>query len=130
MKLCGIDLVFSLLHGAPSQNEKRNHNRSIVISPNSLHFFVLLFFINFSLTFYKYEWFILEHNNRKAGIFLSFLDECPNNTLEVHILVEKNKENPDSVSRRSFLRNAGLTVGGLVVGGSIGSLFPRNKNDG
>ncbi|MED4227020.1 gluconate 2-dehydrogenase subunit 3 family protein [Neobacillus cucumis] len=45
-------------------------------------------------------------------------------------MVEKNKENPDSVSRRSFLRNAGLTVGGLVVGGSIGSLFPRNKNDG
>lgn len=40
-----------------------------------------------------------------------------------------NKENllEKKSSRRSFLKNSGLTVGGLVLGGSIGSLFTKRN---
>jgi len=39
-------------------------------------------------------------------------------------MVEENKENPESLSRRKFIRNTGYTVGGLAVGGIIGSVLP------
>jgi gluconate 2-dehydrogenase gamma chain len=42
----------------------------------------------------------------------------------VHTLVEENKENPESLSRRKFIRNTSYTVGGLAVGGVLGSLIP------
>ena len=48
--------------------------------------------------------------------------------MEVDTMVEENKEHPESPSRRSFIRNAGFTVGGLAVGGVLGSLIPRDKN--
>ncbi|WP_040206784.1 gluconate 2-dehydrogenase subunit 3 family protein [Neobacillus jeddahensis] len=42
-------------------------------------------------------------------------------------MAEQNKENPESLSRRKFIQNAGFTVGGLAVGGIIGSLIPKEK---
>lgn len=54
---------------------------------------------------------------------------CQNKNLEVYTMVEENKENPESVSRRNFIRNAGFTVGGLAVGGIIGSLIPRKQKE-
>jgi gluconate 2-dehydrogenase gamma chain len=39
-------------------------------------------------------------------------------------LVEENKENPESLTRRKFIRNTSYTVGGLAVGGVLGSLLP------
>lgn len=39
-------------------------------------------------------------------------------------MVEENKENPESLSRRKFIRNTSYTVGGLAVGGVLGSLIP------
>jgi gluconate 2-dehydrogenase gamma chain len=33
-------------------------------------------------------------------------------------------------TRRTFLKNSGLTVGGLVLGGAVGSLFGRNNENG
>jgi len=39
-------------------------------------------------------------------------------------MVEENKENPESLSRRKFIRNTSYTVGGLAVGGVLGSLLP------
>ncbi|MGE6257504.1 gluconate 2-dehydrogenase subunit 3 family protein [Heyndrickxia sporothermodurans] len=47
-------------------------------------------------------------------------------------MVDENKqENPESLSRRNFLRNTGYAVGGVVVGGVVGSLLPignKTKN--
>jgi gluconate 2-dehydrogenase gamma chain len=43
-------------------------------------------------------------------------------------MVEENKVNPESLTRRKFIRNTGFTVGGLAVGGVLGSLFaPKEK---
>nr|WP_191271683.1 gluconate 2-dehydrogenase subunit 3 family protein [Neobacillus kokaensis] len=36
---------------------------------------------------------------------------------------------PQDISRRKFLRNTGYTVGGLAVGGILGSLIPWRKDD-
>jgi gluconate 2-dehydrogenase gamma chain len=44
--------------------------------------------------------------------------------LEVLTMVEENKENPESLSRRKFIKNTGYTVGGLAIGGVLGSLLP------
>ena len=33
-------------------------------------------------------------------------------------------------TRRTFLKNSGLTVGGLILGGAVGSLFGRNSDSG
>lgn len=44
-------------------------------------------------------------------------------------MAEENKEKPESLSRRNFLRNTGFTVGGLAVGGILGSLLPKSKNN-
>lgn len=49
-------------------------------------------------------------------------------------MVEEHKENPESISRRKFIRNTGYTVGGLAVGGLIGSILPlgtakKNKEE-
>ncbi len=41
---------------------------------------------------------------------------------------EKNKEIPQDESRRKFIRNTGYTVGGLAVGGILGSLIPWRKD--
>ncbi|MGM0901163.1 MAG: gluconate 2-dehydrogenase subunit 3 family protein [Bacillota bacterium] len=35
-----------------------------------------------------------------------------------------------NTSRRTFLKNSGLTVGGLVLGGAVGSLLGRNNENG
>jgi gluconate 2-dehydrogenase gamma chain len=43
-------------------------------------------------------------------------------------VAEEKMENPDSLTRRKFIRNTGLTVGGLAVGGALGSLLPLNRN--
>ncbi|WP_286230218.1 gluconate 2-dehydrogenase subunit 3 family protein [Neobacillus mesonae] len=43
-------------------------------------------------------------------------------------MAEENKEMPQDLSRRKFLRNTGYTVGGLAVGGIIGSLIPWKKD--
>jgi len=40
---------------------------------------------------------------------------------------EKDKLEETSNSRRNFLKNSGLTVGGLVVGGALGGLLVRNN---
>lgn len=37
---------------------------------------------------------------------------------------ETKKEIPESQSRRKFIRNTGYVVGGVVVGGAVGSLLP------
>jgi gluconate 2-dehydrogenase gamma chain len=42
-------------------------------------------------------------------------------------MAEENKRNPDSLSRRKFIRNTGFTVGGLAIGGVLGSLLPLNR---
>ncbi|WP_066071797.1 gluconate 2-dehydrogenase subunit 3 family protein [Neobacillus soli] len=42
-------------------------------------------------------------------------------------MAEENKGNPESLSRRKFIRNTGFTVGGLAVGGVLGSLLPRTR---
>jgi gluconate 2-dehydrogenase gamma chain len=47
---------------------------------------------------------------------------------------KENKENPESLSRRKFIRNTSYTVGGLAVGGVLGSLLPlgtakKHKNE-
>ncbi|WP_423800189.1 gluconate 2-dehydrogenase subunit 3 family protein [Neobacillus sp. SAB-20_R2A] len=44
-------------------------------------------------------------------------------------MAEENKEKQETLSRRRFLRNTGFTVGGLAVGGILGSLVPRGKDD-
>ncbi|WML41737.1 gluconate 2-dehydrogenase subunit 3 family protein [Neobacillus sp. OS1-2] len=40
------------------------------------------------------------------------------------MMVEENKGNPESVSRRKFIRNTSYTVGGLAIGGILGSVLP------
>ncbi|MCM3764127.1 gluconate 2-dehydrogenase subunit 3 family protein [Neobacillus niacini] len=42
---------------------------------------------------------------------------------------EEHKESPESISRRKFIRNTGFTVGGLAVGGILGSLLTRQDKD-
>lgn len=42
-------------------------------------------------------------------------------------MAEENKK-PEAISRRRFLRNTGFTVGGLAVGGVLGSLITRDKD--
>jgi gluconate 2-dehydrogenase gamma chain len=59
--------------------------------------------------------------------------------MEVYSMTEENKENqespesPESISRRKFIKNTSYTVGGLAVGGILGSLLPlgtaKNKKD-
>jgi gluconate 2-dehydrogenase gamma chain len=44
--------------------------------------------------------------------------------LEVEGMTEENKENPEKLSRRKFIKKAGYTAGGLAVGGVLGSLIP------
>ncbi|MFK9091658.1 gluconate 2-dehydrogenase subunit 3 family protein [Bacillus salipaludis] len=41
-------------------------------------------------------------------------------------MVEENKENPEKekLSRRKFIRNTSYTVGGLAIGGVLGSIIP------
>jgi gluconate 2-dehydrogenase gamma chain len=52
--------------------------------------------------------------------------------LEVVFLTNKESEQIENKasSRRTFLKNSGLTVGGLVLGGAVGSLLGRNNEDG
>ena len=45
---------------------------------------------------------------------------------------EQDKKDPileKRTSRRSFLKNSGLTVGGLIVGGAVGTLIGRETNE-
>ncbi|OJH18230.1 dehydrogenase [Bacillus obstructivus] len=44
---------------------------------------------------------------------------------------EKNQETPESLSRRRFIKNTGYVVGGVAVGGVVGSLLPfgNRKNE-
>ncbi|WP_223595301.1 gluconate 2-dehydrogenase subunit 3 family protein [Neobacillus bataviensis] len=49
-------------------------------------------------------------------------------------MTEEKKEKPDLLSRRKFIRNTGYTVGGLAVGGVLGSILPlgtakKNKEE-
>ena len=44
-------------------------------------------------------------------------------------MAEEKKEMPQEISRRKFIRNTGYTVGGLAVGGILGSLIPWRKDD-
>lgn len=44
-------------------------------------------------------------------------------------MVEEKKDNPESLTRRRFIRNTGFTVGGLAVGGVLGSLFSQKDQD-
>jgi gluconate 2-dehydrogenase gamma chain len=39
---------------------------------------------------------------------------------------EKSQIEKQVSTRRTFLKNSGLTVGGLIIGGAVGSLFGRN----
>ncbi|TCN27082.1 gluconate 2-dehydrogenase subunit 3 family protein [Mesobacillus foraminis] len=42
---------------------------------------------------------------------------------------EKEKvQNEKKYSRRTFMKNSGLTVGGLVLGGAVGSLFGKSES--
>ena len=41
---------------------------------------------------------------------------------------EKNSLLDKRSSRRNFIKNSGLTVGGLVVGGALGSLIGNNES--
>jgi gluconate 2-dehydrogenase gamma chain len=47
----------------------------------------------------------------------------------VYVVAEEKKAKPEAISRRRFLRNTGFTVGGLAVGGILGSLIPRGKDN-
>src|SRR5699024_7760032 len=42
---------------------------------------------------------------------------------------EKNNLEETSNSRRSFLKNSGLALGGLVVGGAVGGLIVGNESE-
>jgi gluconate 2-dehydrogenase gamma chain len=42
---------------------------------------------------------------------------------------EKDKDEIKASSRRTFLKNSGLTVGGIVLGGAVGSLFRNQDTD-
>jgi gluconate 2-dehydrogenase gamma chain len=41
---------------------------------------------------------------------------------------EKNQQGVQDKTRRIFIKNSGLTVGGLIVGGAVGSLFGIKSN--
>jgi gluconate 2-dehydrogenase gamma chain len=50
----------------------------------------------------------------------------------VELLADNTKqpEKNESISRRRFLKNSGIAIGGLAVGGALGSLIPfRDKTD-
>lgn len=47
-------------------------------------------------------------------------------------MAEQDKKDPlleKRTSRRSFLKNSGLTVGGLIVGGAVGTLIGKETNE-
>ncbi|MBM7600858.1 gluconate 2-dehydrogenase gamma chain [Virgibacillus halotolerans] len=45
-------------------------------------------------------------------------------------MVDSNKpQGPEDHSRRKFIRNSGIAVGGIVVGGALGSLIPTKQKD-
>ncbi|MCH1626688.1 gluconate 2-dehydrogenase subunit 3 family protein [Ferdinandcohnia quinoae] len=41
----------------------------------------------------------------------------------------KQREYPESPSRRRFIRNSGYVIGGVAVGGVLGSLLPKKDSD-
>ena len=52
---------------------------------------------------------------------------------EVSFLTEDNhldKEEKERLSRRKFIKNSGIAVGGLAVGGALGSVIPWKKETG
>lgn len=56
-----------------------------------------------------------------------------NHFQEVGFLVEDNqrgKAEKENLSRRKFIRNSGIAVGGLAVGGALGSVIPWRKDEG
>ncbi|WP_077213493.1 gluconate 2-dehydrogenase subunit 3 family protein [Bacillus dakarensis] len=42
---------------------------------------------------------------------------------------QHEKENPESSSRRKFIKNSGFVLGGLAVGGILGNLLPAKDQD-
>jgi len=42
---------------------------------------------------------------------------------------QQDKNNPESPSRRKFIKNSGIVVGGFALGGVLGSLLPRGGKD-
>lgn len=43
---------------------------------------------------------------------------------------EKSQIEKQGSTRRTFLKNSGLAVGGLILGGAVGSMFDRNSESG